>query len=811
MERNHKENLKGVIDKLSISLETEKHHSNKIIEKCSALFKRKLRHLINEEVEKWARQNNDLSLTKIVLDLGEIALENFEQQFIWRLERELRNKTHEFTESMKQNADRNLFTSRKAKTIPYELRDVSRQQGSDNFTRDEFVPPKAKFQWETKTTHHFLRINSTDGIDSRATGVNDCNQQRGNLKDNGDKNDISSIIKRDLNVSNTLDPEKFTLNSVDNYLNHGNWDSPILWQQVSNSEFSYWLLEEINLQPQQWLPMLANHCLQPEKLSRLIKICQADVLHILFNLFSEAIKSPQLIDKPAIKDEGVTPEKLKLSAKYYLKHQANYANNTQKKFTLQTGTKPASKKGMMKNTNHSLKTENNAIHTPTETTLKTENKRMPEHDIKENNGHSLKPDNNDIHTRTETTLRTQNKRIPENDIVENSRHPLKPANSGIHAQTETTLRTQNRRMPENGISGNSSHAIKPDIDQNHTQTKTLMSTQNKWASENNIIENNINLSKPTSNETHAKIKTAPKIQHKQIPENGIAENYVNSLQPDNSESHTQTKKLSQTKIKKTSTVSIHQDENHQLKQAVHKIHIPIDTIPPVTPHSIKINQQPAPLQQRYGLIKGELKQNPTILQHKKSHKELPKSALSAHMSFKQPNNGIQTPSVQSVLPISNAGCMLLWPLLPTFFRTFDLLKEKQFISLEAQRVAVCLLDWMIWAEEEIPAWRLTLNKILCGLSIHDDALWRAPEPEQQIAINQWLEKTLVQLPNWKKMGINDVRHLFLQRSGELSELNGLTNIHIKSEVYDALINNWPWPINIARFSWLEQPVMTTWL
>ncbi|WP_258085996.1 contractile injection system tape measure protein [Xenorhabdus bovienii] len=175
------------------------------------------------------------------------------------------------------------------------------------------------------------------------------------------------------------------------------------------------------------------------------------------------------------------------------------------------------------------------------------------------------------------------------------------------------------------------------------------------------------------------------------------------------------------------------------------------------------------------------------------------------------DNTISPQLLQSVLPISNAGCMILWPLLPTFYRTFDLLERNQFISLEAQREAVCLLDWLIWGEEEIPAWRLTLNKVICGLPINDNALWRTPKPEQQIAINQWLEKIIVQLPAWKKMGVNDVRHLFLQRSGELSGSEEVMEIHIKSEIYDALIAEWPWPINMASFSWLKQPITMTWL
>nr|WP_275359245.1 hypothetical protein [Xenorhabdus bovienii] len=34
---------------------------------------------------------------------------------------------------------------------------------------------------------------------------------------------------------------------------------------------------------------------------------------------------------------------------------------------------------------------------------------------------------------------------------------------------------------------------------------------------------------------------------------------------------------------------------------------------------------------------------------------------------------------------------------------------------------------------------------------------------------------------------------------------------MQPEVYDALISEWPWPMNIASFSWLKKPITITWL
>ncbi|PHM66688.1 hypothetical protein Xsto_01017 [Xenorhabdus stockiae] len=264
----------------------------------------------------------------------------------------------------------------------------------------------------------------------------------------------------------------------------------------------------------------------------------------------------------------------------------------------------------------------------------------------------------------------------------------------------------------------------------------------------------------------------------------------------------------------TSTDHISQDNQHSLKPEYDKN----DMQTKVGQLFLQLNKAPTTLLSQSGkstetLLSQSDKDSPALLSqlNKAPTTLLSQKGKSSETLLSQSNNAPPTLLAQSVLSVTNAGCIVLWPLLPTFFRTFGLLDQNQFITPEAQREAVCLLDWLIWSEDEIPEWRLTLNKLLCGLSIQDNARWHTPKPEQQIAISQWLEKIIQQLPGWKKMGINDARYLFLQRGGEVSELNGLINIQIKSEIYDALLSEWLWPMNIASFSWLKNPITIEWL
>ncbi|MBC8954025.1 contractile injection system tape measure protein [Xenorhabdus sp. PB62.4] len=578
------------IDRITISIDISYYNNEKIMDDLSSLFNKKIKYIINDEITNLPLNiNSKLSIKRVILDLGNIEIDLFEREITRRLEAELKKYFKKYHDYFKPPSNTEKIYSQ---------------------------PEKEKLNQNIYITNR----------ESNSKKIPLCNFSK----------------KKPEQSVNSIHPNVFyessLIKKVDHYLSKGNWlsnDSKHHATNIVRIDNKFW--RQINHQPQQWLPMLAKHCLQPAGLSRLIQLCQPDVLTMLCQLFTETTTS-EFINSQAQASivTKVTPEKLSFAAEYYLQQQMKHTHATQQALALQT--------------------------------------------------------------------------------------------------------------------------------------------QNKLTFHKNIIENNFN-----------------------------------PLKQDNNEANTLTETALQTKIKQTPTVNMAQNDSNLLKQTCNNPHMQMDAIPPLALQPMQTHHQPTATQPHYGLIKEIAEQNPATLQNREQHKELPESALSAKISPIQLNNGIQTPSAQSVLPISNAGCIILWPLLPTFFRAFDLLEKNRFINLEAQREAVCLLDWLIWGEEEIPAWRLTLNKILCGLSIHDNARWHPPKPEQQIAINQWLEKIIEQLPAWKKMGVNDVRHLFLQRYGELSELNNMTNIHIKPEVYDALISEWPWPMNIASFSWLKHPITITWL
>jgi len=161
--------------------------------------------------------------------------------------------------------------------------------------------------------------------------------------------------------------------------------------------------------------------------------------------------------------------------------------------------------------------------------------------------------------------------------------------------------------------------------------------------------------------------------------------------------------------------------------------------------------------------------------------------------------------------ISNAGLLLLWPLFPQLFSELGLWKEEQFISDTARWQAVYGLDRLVWGEPDSLEERLTLNQVLCGVSCSTSVPPLTPLSLLQLQqIDGWLSAISQQLAGWQKLSLTDIRHLFLQRKGEISMEGAVLHINVWQEPYDFLLRDWPWPMTLASFPWAEQPLIIAW-
>lgn len=168
-------------------------------------------------------------------------------------------------------------------------------------------------------------------------------------------------------------------------------------------------------------------------------------------------------------------------------------------------------------------------------------------------------------------------------------------------------------------------------------------------------------------------------------------------------------------------------------------------------------------------------------------------------------------SLQPLQCVSNAGLLLLWPLLPQLFSLLELCEEGEFINDRARWQAVNCLDWLVWEEEEHTGGRFTVCQLLCGIPLDTPLPEYSPITRQQRQqVDDWLSAVSQQLPAWKKLSLNDIRQLFLRRPGELVAESQPPQIIVQSESFDLLLRDWPWPMTLALLPWLNQPLTIIW-
>ena len=165
------------------------------------------------------------------------------------------------------------------------------------------------------------------------------------------------------------------------------------------------------------------------------------------------------------------------------------------------------------------------------------------------------------------------------------------------------------------------------------------------------------------------------------------------------------------------------------------------------------------------------------------------------------------------LPAYNAGLLILWPLLPGLFTRFNLLKKQEFVSPSTQLQAVCLLDKLVWNDEDIIAdWRTSLSKLLCGVEI-DEVVPPELYPSQEMVEDtlQWLMDSLSSMDIFSKCTINDIRELILQRPGWIIKEESGWTIMVDEDASDILLQEIPWPMNEVMYPWLKNILWIDWL
>ncbi|KVN20663.1 hypothetical protein WT08_28150 [Burkholderia sp. MSMB1552] len=160
--------------------------------------------------------------------------------------------------------------------------------------------------------------------------------------------------------------------------------------------------------------------------------------------------------------------------------------------------------------------------------------------------------------------------------------------------------------------------------------------------------------------------------------------------------------------------------------------------------------------------------------------------------------------------VSNAGLVLLWPLLPKLFDTFGWLDNGRFVEDAVRWQAHGCLDWLAWGDLELAEWRTPFTRLLCGIPRDAPFEPQSPTPERQAELDAWLTQTFAALPTLNRCSVTDLRAFFLQRPGTLVDDEHVT-LTIEPDATDVLLHSLPWPLTQVMLPWLSARIGVNWI
>jgi Contractile injection system tape measure protein len=162
--------------------------------------------------------------------------------------------------------------------------------------------------------------------------------------------------------------------------------------------------------------------------------------------------------------------------------------------------------------------------------------------------------------------------------------------------------------------------------------------------------------------------------------------------------------------------------------------------------------------------------------------------------------------------IDVAGLVLLWPFLATYFERLDLLSNPRVFRDDAARArAVILLQYLATSDPDPPDFRLSLAKVLCGVSYDDFILLPKPLTEAELSEGTNLLSAVLQHAKvFGEISGDDFREGFLLRRGILTTRDGSWLLRVERAPYDMILQHLPWPLSWVRLPWMQAPLCVEW-
>jgi hypothetical protein len=161
--------------------------------------------------------------------------------------------------------------------------------------------------------------------------------------------------------------------------------------------------------------------------------------------------------------------------------------------------------------------------------------------------------------------------------------------------------------------------------------------------------------------------------------------------------------------------------------------------------------------------------------------------------------------------VLNCGLVLLQSFIPTLFSRLRLVENHQFVTHCAQRRAVHFLQFLVTGCCETAEEHLVLNKLLCGLALHEPVDIGIEISAEEEEVCQSLLNAVIGY--WDAIGdssIEGLRGNWLVRKGSLSHAGDHWDLIVEKRVYDLLLARSPFSYSVIKFPWMEKAIYVTW-
>lgn len=196
---------------------------------------------------------------------------------------------------------------------------------------------------------------------------------------------------------------------------------------------------------------------------------------------------------------------------------------------------------------------------------------------------------------------------------------------------------------------------------------------------------------------------------------------------------------------------------------------------------------------------------------------------SPHANAVNETNGLETRLAKAItaaknpvanstpMRINNAGLVILQGFITMLFSRLELVENEQFVTPLAQRRAVHYLQFLATGCSETAEQHLMLNKLLCGLALHDPVEIGIDMSADEADVCHSLLNSVI--GHWEAIGSSSVdgcRGDWLVREGSLTDAKDHWDLVVNRRAYDVLLARAPFSYSVIKLPWMEKAIYVTW-